>query len=97
MVDFLSETGMKQPDPKRLLEIMFYRNFHSVGRKYELANLRVLGIKTVKILDCGDDRDYKTIKRFKKVWPIDQVPELPLPGCTAEYCRCSFIANNVLE
>jgi hypothetical protein len=59
--------------------------------------MKNLGLKTVKIEDCGDERDCSKIKRLKKVWPIDQVPDLPLPGCTAKYCRCSFIAHDILE
>jgi hypothetical protein len=92
-IDALSEKGMSHPDPKDILKVIYLKHFHSIHRKYELLRMKRIGIKTVKIEDCGDERDCKAIKRLKKVWPIDEVPELPLPGCTAEYCRCTYISS----
>jgi hypothetical protein len=93
-VDTLTPAGLTQPDPKRILEILYYRNFHAISGKYELSRLKRDGIKKVKISDCGDDRDCSMVKKMAaKVWPINEVPALPLPGCTAEYCRCSYIMD----
>ncbi|GHV28088.1 hypothetical protein AGMMS4952_10950 [Spirochaetia bacterium] len=92
MVETLTELGLRHENPKRILEILYYRNYHKICGKYELIRLRRVGIDTVEILDCNDERDCQAIKKFKKVWPIDQVPELPIPGCNAEYCRCCYTA-----
>jgi hypothetical protein len=93
-VDTLTPAGLAQPDPKRILEILYYRNFHAISGKFELLRLKHAGIKKVKILDCGDERDCPMVKKMtQKTWPIDEVPALPLPGCTAEYCRCSYVMD----
>jgi hypothetical protein len=54
--------------------------------------MKEMGLKKVK-----DERDCKAIKRFRKVWPIDEVPELPLPNCKADYCRCTYVAHNIFD
>jgi hypothetical protein len=92
-IEALSEKGLSHPDLKDILKVVYLKHFHSIHRKYELLRMKRLGIKTVKIEDCGDERDCKAIKRLKKRWPIDEVPELPLPSCTAEYCRCTYISD----
>jgi hypothetical protein len=92
-IETLSEKGLSHPNPKDILKIIYLKHFHSIHRKYELLHLKSIGLKTVKISDCRDERDCKAIKRLKKTWLIDKVPELPLPGCTAEYCRCSYIMD----
>jgi hypothetical protein len=97
MFDALTEIGIKYQDPKEIIKNIWYKNFHKTHRKYELHHMKCLGIKTVKIENCGDERDCKAIKRLKKVWPIDEVPELPLPNCKADYCRCTYIAHNIFE
>jgi hypothetical protein len=85
MVSFMTEKGLALKNPKDAVKNMCLKNFHAVARKYELIRMKDAGIEKVKILDCGDERDCSKIKRFKKIWPIDQVPELPLPGCTSAY------------
>jgi hypothetical protein len=94
MFDVLTEIGIKHPNPKELIKNIWLKNFHKIHRKYDLERLRELGLKTVRIEDCGDERDCKAIKRIKKIWSIDEVPELPLPNCKAEYCRCSYIMDD---
>jgi hypothetical protein len=93
MVEMLTDKGIKQNDPKVLARNIYLHNMFKVIRKYKLIELKNLGLKMVEILDCDDGRDCSKIKRLKKVWPIDQVPELPLLGCAAEYCRCEYISN----
>jgi hypothetical protein len=94
MVECFSDAGLHHENPKEILKVLYYKIFHKISRKYELIRMKEVGIKTVKIEDCGDERDCQKIKKLKKLWPIDQVPELPLSGCTSEYCRCSYIAHN---
>ena len=95
LINGLTEKGILEAGKnKDFVKNMFLRNFHKVSRKHELLRLKDLGIKKVTIEDCCDERDCKAIKRLKKHWNIDEVPELPLPQCTAEYCRCMYIAED---
>jgi hypothetical protein len=93
MAEFMTKHGLQQEDPKGVIENIYYQNYHKVARKHELERMKKMGIKKVKIEDCGDERDCKAIKRLKKIWPIDEVPDLPLPSCTAAYCRCTYISS----
>lgn len=93
LINALTEKGLSSENPNELLKNIFQQNYHKVFRKYELDNLKAMGIQYVEILDCNDERDCKAIKRLKKRWAIDEVPELPLPQCNAKYCRCSYIAD----
>jgi hypothetical protein len=94
IINYLSEEGLKQINSKEIISNIYYQNFHKVGRRRDLLRMKQTGIKKVKILDAGDERDCPMIKKMEeKSWPIDEVPELPLPGCTAEYCRCEYIMD----
>jgi hypothetical protein len=94
-IDCLTPSGLKHEEPKSIIEDTWYKHFHSVCRKYDILRFKNTGIKKVEIIDCGDERDCSKIKKLKKVWSIDEVPELPLPGCTAKYCRCSYAAKDI--
>lgn len=95
LINGLTEKGILEVGNNRdFVKNMFLRNFHKVSRKYELKRLKEMGIKKVVLLDCNDERDFKAIKQLKKHWNIDEIPELPLPQCTAEYCRCMYIADD---
>lgn len=93
LINGLTTKGLKAEDPNDLLKNIWFQNFHKISRKYELNRLKELGLKYVQILNCGDERDCKSVKHCKKRWPINEVPELPLPGCNADYCRCCYIAD----
>ena len=92
---FLTDEGIKKEANEKLLENIYYQNYHKACRKRYLVRMKSIGIKKVEISDCGDERDCPKIKRLKKTWLIDEIPELPLPGCTAPYCRCSYIAKDI--
>jgi hypothetical protein len=92
MIETFTEKGIKEPYPKEIFKNIFYKNFHKIHRKYDLKDMKNCGITKVKIEDCGDDRDCNAVKRLKKIWAINEVPELPLPQCKADYCRCCYIA-----
>ena len=65
-------------EPKSTLECMHFDAFHQVSRKNELLKLKKLGfVKKVKIVP---DDECRRIKRFKKIYNIEEVPELPLTG-----------------
>lgn len=80
--------------PKELLEGLYLNAWHKIHRQEELKRMKSVGVKQVRILDCGDERDCKKIKRAKKIFPIDEVPELPIEGCNASYCRCSYVMES---
>lgn len=93
LINGLTEKGLATEDPNELVKNTWLANFHKVSRKYELEKLREMGVKYVKILHCNDERDCKAIKLCKKRWPIDEVPELPLPNCNSPYCRCMYLSD----
>lgn len=93
LINGLTEKGLGAAKNRDFIKNMFLRNFHKVSRKYELSHLKESGCKYVTISNSGDERDCKAIKRLKKHWPIDEVPELPLSNCNSEYCRCCYIAD----
>ena len=92
-IEYFDPTTLRNIEPKALLEDMHLDAFHRVARKRDLRRFRDLGfVKQVKIVPVGDERDCGKIKRFKKIYNIGDVPELPLAGCTAPYCRCIYEA-----
>jgi hypothetical protein len=91
-ISFFDPNCLKATEPKSLLENMHLIAFHRVARKRDLVEFRSLGVKQVRIVPVGDARDCAKIKRFEKVHDIERVPDLPVPGCTAPYCRCMYEA-----
>ncbi len=88
-LDYWDPASFQIIEPKGALLCMYHDAFHRVSRKRALESYRKLGfVRTVRIHpdDCA------TIKRAKKLYSIDGVPDLPLPGCDAEFCRCWFEA-----
>ena len=97
LVKALSEKGLATEEPMDLIKNIWQANFHKISRDYKLQELRDLGVQYVKIRTCEDERDCKAIKLCKKRWPIDEVPELPLPKCNAPYCRCDYAMADTIE
>jgi hypothetical protein len=92
-IECFDPSAFKRIEPKVFLENIHLDAFHRVSRKNELRRFRKVGVRKVEIIDVGDAGDCSKIKRFRKVHNLDDVPELPLPGCTAPYCRCMYIAK----
>jgi hypothetical protein len=86
----MGEKGLAEKDPRQIIPIIYYMNVFSISRKYKLIELRTRGVTKVKIINMGGDLDCEEIKGHEGVYPIDDVPVLPLPGCDAAYCRCDF-------
>jgi hypothetical protein len=85
--------SFKTIEPRRTLECMHLDAFYRVSRKSELLKLKKLGwVKQVKICPVGDADDCDKVKRMKKIYGIDEVPELPIAGCDSQYCRCIYEA-----
>jgi len=92
-IGYFNPSAFKTIEPKATLECMHLDAYHRVCRKKQLLSFKKLGfVKQVKIVPVGDFLDCKRIKRRKKVYNIDEVPELPLPGCDADFCRCAYEA-----
>lgn len=91
-IEYLQPQCLRVIEPKSTLENMHLTAFHRVARKRELRNFRVLGlVKKVEISPVGDERDCDAIKQLKKIHNLNEIPELPLPDCTAPYCRCMYL------
>ncbi len=89
-IGYFDPSCLETIEPKSVLENMHLSACHRVARKRDLVEFKSLGVRQVRIVPVGDARDCGKIKRFKKVHDINEVPELPLPGCTAPYCRCLY-------
>jgi hypothetical protein len=88
-LEYWNPASFQKIEPKSTLSCMYYGAFHRVSRKNAIESYKKLGfVKTIRIHpdDCAQ------IKQAKKRHPIDRVPDLPLPECNAEFCRCSFEA-----
>ena len=92
MVECMSEKGLSEEHPNQIIPIIYYMNFFAVGRKYKLIELRARGVTKVKIVNMVGDFDCQVVQTHEGVFPINEAPVLPLPGCTAVYCRCDFAA-----
>lgn len=97
LINALTEKGLATEDPNDLFHNIWQANFHKISRKYKLQELRDIGVQYVRIRTCEDERDCKAVKLCKKRWPIDEVPELPLPKCNAPYCRCDYAMDDTIE
>ncbi|MDR1239417.1 MAG: hypothetical protein LBK27_04820 [Treponema sp.] len=94
MVECMNERGLSQKDPRNIIPVIYYMNYFAVGRKYKLLEFKARGIEKVKIVCLGGDMDCKAVEHFKKTYPLDSVPALPLPECDAPYCRCEYVAGD---
>lgn len=76
-------------EPKAYISDLQLNAFHRAARRDGLSGLRKLGIDEVELRCVGDGRDCAAARR--RVYRIDEAPELPLAGCDARYCRCTYI------
>jgi hypothetical protein len=82
---------LKTIEPKAILLNMHLSAYHRVARRRDLLKFRDLGfIKRITIVPVGDAGDCAKVKRLKKTYSLEAVPELPLPDCTAPFCRCMY-------
>ena len=56
-------------------------------------------VQSIKIVGPTDGDSCPACKvAQKRVWPIRDVPELPLPGCTSEWgCNCAYVLHEIRE
>ncbi len=96
--NLLSDKGKHQEYILNDLEIIIISSCHKINNTYSLQDFKKSGIKYVTIECCNDDRDCPAVKKYcNREFKINQVPDLPLPECTAEYCRCMYspILSNI--
>lgn len=63
------------------------------SRKATLRGCREAGVKQVEVVAAEDDRTCEAVWEYDaKYFDIEAVPDLPVPGCDAEYCRCVYAA-----
>ena len=87
--DFIAPAGLSVPEPENLLMKIFYRYFFIICRKYDLVRMKNEGVTKVKI--AGSAEQVCNSMDLNKIWSINEVPSLPLSGCTNFYCPCSYI------
>jgi hypothetical protein len=88
----LTEEGRKAP--YEAIETIVARVAHECWCRANLAQARRLMPSggTAQIMTVPDDRCCAGSHRIAgKIFPLDQAPPLPLPGCTAiDWCRCTY-------
>jgi hypothetical protein len=89
-IDYFDPVSLKIIEPKSILTNMHVGAFHRVSRRRNLMRFRSLGVKRVRIIPVGDGRDCDKIVHLNKVYELNDVPDLPLQGCNAPYCRCMY-------
>ena len=55
-------------------------------------------VLSVKIVGPSDGDSCRACKAAHKVWPIKNVPKLPIAGCTSEWgCNCGYVLHEIRE
>ena len=92
-IDLFEPSALKLIEPNSTLSNMRISAKNRAHSRTEIRKMKRLGfIREVKICPVRDAGDCKKIKNFRKVYSIDEVPELPIPGCDSSLCRCMYIA-----
>jgi hypothetical protein len=92
-IDLFEPSAIKIIEPKSTLSNMRINAKNRAHARAEIRKMKRLGfIREVKIRPVGDAGDCEKIKNIRKVYRIDEVPELPIPGCGSSLCRCMYEA-----
>lgn len=92
-IKILTQKGFSDNASVDFFANSYYQTFGIASRKFEIEKIKKSGITKCRISSCNDMRDCEAIKKYgNKVFDVNHVPELPLPECTAEYCRCMIVA-----
>lgn len=87
-IEYFNPSAFETIEPKSAVENLYLNAFHKVSRKNELLRMkRDAGIKQVRIVP-GECQNIKQLR--KKIYNIEEVPELPLPDCDCNFCLCYF-------
>jgi hypothetical protein len=84
-----------ETDLKMSNEVAVNMMVSSVQNGRNVAHMRLGEIKRVKILGTNLDDSCEACETLRnRVWPIDEIPELPHAACTSKCgCRCVYVAD----
>jgi len=84
-----------ETDLKMSNEVAVNMMISSIQNGRNLAYWRLGKVERVKILGTSTDDSCAGCEVLRnRVWPIDEVPELPHADCTSECgCRCAYVAD----
>ncbi|NOU01639.1 MAG: hypothetical protein HOO95_08730 [Gallionella sp.] len=87
-IEYFNPSVFETIEPRSAVENLYLNAFHKVSRKNELLKMkRDAGIKQIRVV-AGECSNIKKLR--KKIYGIDEVPELPLSDCDCNYCLCYF-------
>ena len=92
-IDCCNPERLAEEDPRGVVGTITLRAYHRVHQASSLREFKRTGfVRAVKITIVGSPLDacQSAIKKSKRSYPLDDAPELPLPGCDAEVCMCDY-------
>ena len=95
-VEVLNEKGLKSDDPKGSVQSLYYRAVFKKSRTEDLQRIRGIGIKKIKLLSAGDERDCSWCKsvNYRAFDSGKDMIDLIEKNCTCtSYCRCVIVAE----
>jgi hypothetical protein len=92
-IAFINLTNLHGRYPNDIYSGVFMAAWFRIKREMALAKMKALG--RCKSVDVLVSDDCLAIKGMPKRYGIDDVPELPLPNCTVDCCRCSYILGEI--
>jgi hypothetical protein len=95
-IGFFRTETLPDIDPKTLLSAMQQAVSFEVSRRRTLSQYRQSKVvKTVRIFPLGDPDSCAAVRKLKQRFTLNNAPSLPLPGCDAAVCRCSYDAAEI--
>jgi hypothetical protein len=73
----------------RFVQELCNRRWHEAQNQRSLMDMRASGIKSVEVTIVEATACAK-VKRLTGRYPIDDAPQLPLPGCDGKGCHCFY-------
>ncbi|WP_258181376.1 hypothetical protein [Burkholderia multivorans] len=89
-IEFFRPEVLPTIEPKSLLAGMQDAVSFEVSRRRTLMRFLRVGGGFVTVEPFGDPDACAAVKRLRRRLPLEEVPELPLPKCDADVCRCTF-------
>lgn len=88
------ETDKLTSCPKDLVNEMYQRASQELYRRKSLRRISETKIGKYRISYIDDSHSCSKCKEEKgKLYLPDELPKLPLEGCTAKVCRCSYMRD----
>jgi hypothetical protein len=91
MIDFMTSSGIKQPNVKTIIQDYYIIHSTIIMNNFHLMRYKKEGISYIRITCVHDEKDCAASQDVNgKIYPMEKVPRLPLPGCKAPFCRCTY-------